>query len=105
MPRESIVYRLINQNLPDIEHSIGPNQYLILYRFTGNPSTRFYKAFEQLARYIKIDKVQNGVIQAEDISSAYRVISLLNRYKGKCRLFRASEVLIQEIFEKYGSIK
>ena len=104
MPTKSIAQSLIAQNLPEIEHSTGPNHYLILYKFMECPSPRFYNVFEQLSRYTKIDKVQKGVIQADKITDAYLVISLITRYNGSCRLYMVGEVSIDEAIEKYGSI-
>ena len=105
MPRKSIVSTLIESySEEEVTFSQGPTEYLIIYKFPKNPSTRFYRALEGLNWYFPFDRIQNGVIKVESLNIAYLILSLIARYKGKCYLYYASEIGLSDVFNTFGFI-
>jgi hypothetical protein len=106
MPRKSVLSVLLeNYSDKKIIPSLGSRiQYLILYKFQGNPSTRFYQTLDGLSKEFKIKRIQKGVLSVESVNVAHLVLSLIARYKGRYSMFFASEMNIREIFSEFKYI-
>ena len=105
MPRKSIVKTLLrNYRNKKVILSTHPTKYLILYEFNRNPSPRFYKALEELNTYFKITRVQKGVLRVETVNIASIVVNLIARYKGKYRIYSASEIPLHEFYTHFKLI-
>jgi hypothetical protein len=107
VPRKSVVSTLLEHySEKKVAFSIGQNIcHLILYRFSGNPSTRFYDSLEGLSKEFKIKRIQKGVLSVESVNVAHLVINLIARYKGKYSVYFASELDLGEIYAAFGSIR
>ena len=106
MPRKSISKTLLdNYSSKNVDFRPEPTHYLVLFRFEGSPSPRFYKALKELETYFEMTKIQNGVLQFKFLNVAHLVINLINHYNGTCRLFSVSEIPSIELIEHFGEIK
>lgn len=90
MPRKSLgqqlLFGLSNEFKSETHES---KSVLVLYRFNKNPSHRFYKILNQLARYLVFERLQNGVLEAEHLVDAYTLTKLIQHYGGESQLYTA----------------
>ena len=103
MPRKSKVANLIERYPSTVfKPERGQHGYLVLYSFKGPTNTRFYTDLEKLSRYVRLTKIKNGVIYAEDTNDAYLAVYLIRLYKGTGTIYESYKLNFLDFIKNYS---